>query len=278
MQENKLTKRYNGPKLFVGGLSPATTPHSLRSYFESLCPVQVVKVEFSRKSKNKKGFGYVIIDRPQDVDKLLNMRHFIDGKLVVVMPYSIEATTKWYSSKAQSIKVKLRNVPQRISEQQISLFFERYARVLVVNILQELSTQAEDLENVAYVELLNTYRPLRVGKRVFACDPNFIQSVSFFSIESLMGGLTGPYSAPLIPSLSLESQVDSKMKIKSLLNFERSTDKHSKYEFIKTHQSSPIGEENYRFNLRIPKRQSAGERLLARRVSSPAIPEDDSLF
>ena len=281
MQETKVTKRYNGPKLFVGGLSPATTPHSLRSYFESLCPVQVVKVEFSRKSKNKKGFGYVIIDRPQDVDKLLRMSHFIDGKLVDVMPYSVAATTKWYNSKAESIKVKLRNVPHRISEQQVSLFFERYARVLVLNIVQERSTQADEVENVAYVELLNTYKPLRVGKRVFACNPNLIQSVSFFSIESLIGGLTGPYSAPLIPSLSLEcQQLDSRMKIKSLLDFERATysDKHSKYEFIKTQQSPPEGEENYRFNLRIPPRLSAGARLLARRVSSPAIPSGDSFF
>lgn len=281
MQETQTAKKYNGPKLFVGGLSPATTPHSLRTYFERICPVQVVKVEFSRKSKNKKGFGYVIIDRQEDVEMLLRMNHMIDNKFVQVMPYSLEATTKWYKDKAQSIKIKLRNVPNGVSDYQISLFFERFARVLVVNVLQELSNEYEDVENVAYVELHNIYKPLLIGKKILTFNPNVTQVLNFFSIEKCIGGLSGSYSAPLIQSYSFESdnQTYSKKNIKSLLNFNEANqnDMHSKYEFIRARNLENNETSNYRFNLRVSSRISAGVRLLARRVSSPAIPTGTSL-
>lgn len=280
MQETKATKKYNGPKLFVGCLSPATTPQSLRAHFEALCPVQVVKVEFSRKSKNKKGFGYVIIDRPEDVDRLLSMTHVIDSKLVDVKPYSLQATSAWYSNKAASVKLRIRNVPAEISEQQIALFFERFARVLVVNILQEESREAGCLENVAYLELLNAGTPLTVGKRVFSCDPHLTQSVNFFSIDKQLGGLRGPYSAPLTQSPSADSQADSRKRIRSLLDFEDrlSCAVHSKYEFIRTQQVPKDDQSNYRFNIRVPGGLSAEVRLLARRVASSVMPTGSSLL
>lgn len=279
MQENRPTKKYNGPKLFIGRLSPATTPQSLRSYFEELCSVQVVKVEYSRKSKNKKGFGYVIIDKQEDLPRLLSMKHFIDGKEVEVTPYSIEATATWYTNKAQSIKVRIGNVPDGVSEQQVSIYFERFSKVLVVNILQEVNNLTRLIENTAYLELLNTFKPIVIGKKVFSCDPELTQSVNFFSLERSSSGLSKPYSSPQIQNPELAGEFGSVKITKSLLNFELANhrDQHSKYEFIRAPQSVKEAGSNYRFNLRAPMRISAGGRPVARGIYSQALPMENSL-
>ena len=280
MEEAKTTtKKYNGPKLFVGRLSPSTSPQSLRSHFEAICAVQVVKVEFSRKSKNKKGFGYVIIDRPEDVQLVLSKSHVIDGKLVDVMPYCLEATTKWYKNKAESLKIKLRNLPQETTEESISLFFERFARVLVVNILEEKLIHPQVVEKVAYVELLNSGRTLKIGRHRFSCDPAITQSVNYFSIEKEMNGSRKPYSAPLIESPKAECITDYYKACKSLLDFQKANhiDVHSKYEFIRARQNGIDNSTNYRFNIRKPNRISLAGQPLARQVALLEIPTRSSL-
>ena len=280
MQETQLIKKYTGPKLFVGRLSPTTTPQSLRSHFEAICPVQVVKVEYSRKSKNNKGFGYVILDRPEDVDGILDQAHVIDDKMVDVMPYSLKATTKWYSNKANSIKVRLTQVPEEVTEQQISLFFEHFARVLVVNALVEKPKNSGYPEKVACVELLNQNRPLLVGRKIVSCDPNRTQDVSYFSIEKLLRDLSKPKSATFIESLNAKSELDSGKNTRYILNFHRENQKDSlsRYELIKTHRpSQDTSNSNYRFNIRAPEGSMPSSQFLARRVGRLGTPTGTSL-
>ena len=267
MQQNVPTKKYNGPKLFVGCLSPTTTHQTLREYFEALCPIQVVKVEFSRKSKNKKGFGYIILDRQEDVNMILQMEHVIDHKRVLVVPYDLNATTNWYNHKAKSIKVLLRNVPDHVSELEISLMFEPYLRVLVVNLLKENSPYG-CIENVAHLELLNPFTPVFIGDAVLSCDSSLTQTLDFPNSQCFNRSPRDTFSSS---QLSRGSEKISPLQkvARSLLDFDGACqeDKHCKYEFIRTQGSlleSPAM--NYRFNLKIPRAGYGGARLVTPQV------------
>lgn len=271
MESVQQVKTKYGPKLFIGGLNPVTTPQSLRNYFEKICAVQIVKVEYSRKSKKRKGFGYLIIHNPEDIPLLLNQSHYIDNKLVDVMEYGIEATTKWYTNKSNSIKIKLRNVRSDVTEENLTMFFERFLRVLTLNIFQETSRYSNRIENTAYVELLNANKPFKIGSKNISCDPLLIQSIKFSSIERLIRSLAKLYSASYIEQQTTQCLTDTTKKLESLLNFERANqlDKHSKYEFIKTQVQKDINIENYRFNIRTPQTNLHNSQPLDRRVGVP---------
>lgn len=72
----------NGIKLFIGGLSPETTSHSLKAHFEMFSVVVHSKIEVGKKLKQPKGYGYVTVPDMRAVTRILSHQHKIDGKIV----------------------------------------------------------------------------------------------------------------------------------------------------------------------------------------------------
>lgn len=249
-------KKTYGPKLFVGRIGPTTTPTSMRRHFECLCAVQVVKIEFSKKSKNRKGFGYVIIENPDDLTRVLEHHHVLDGKPVDVYRYGLEATTKWYNDKEKSIKVKVVNIPADVSEQIFTQFFEDYSKVLVVNILEEQLAYNTLPVRYALVEMLNTGVRLKVGKCTIRSKTQEIQYLNYIDIERIVSRNSVSqgqhiYNQKTITPFS-SSSIHKNLFFASKLEFGKyEDDKHSKYEFLAATRHTALKTENYRFNISI---------------------------
>lgn len=257
MQETtheQAAKKIYGPKLFVGRIGPKTTPASMRQYFEQICSVQVVKIEFSRKSKNRKGFGYIIVESEKDVTKVLETNHVLDGKAVYVQRYGIEATSTWYGNKENSIKIRVSNVPKGITEDIISRLFEGYGIVMVANILEPKPVFNNQSSRYALIEMLNTGESFTVGNRSIRCRPHEIQCIEYVDISMYVKRLIA------LASISSESNDTENHQenfdkhkervLKPILEFGVSRqDKHSKYEYLRKTELQVQDKNNYRFNI-----------------------------
>jgi len=81
-------------KLFIGGLNPKTTEDGLREYFGKWGVLTDVVVMTDKISGNNRGFGFVIYESSEMVDKALASRpHKIDGRTVDAKREETNATT-----------------------------------------------------------------------------------------------------------------------------------------------------------------------------------------
>ena len=255
-------KKIDGPKLFVGMIGPASTPASMRRHFEQICAVQVVKIYFSRKSRNHKGFGYVVVDCDADAQRVIGRSHVIDGKPVQVMRYGLEATSLWYEQKEKSIKVKVMNVPLDASELVISNFFERYGRVLVVNIFNEIIQTNFNTNRYAIVEILNTRERIKIKNMHIHSNPTTIHHIHYQEITMKVK------SEPLNQQRTVKWQNEVSLLTSSIHYREQTIqpklvfgdsneDKHSKYDYIRNSRKSADSHTNYRFNIVFEARRPA---------------------
>jgi len=69
-------------KLFVGGLSWQTTEDGLQNYFESLeIAVERVIIMRDKMTGRSRGFGFVTVQRIEDIDKAVNTRLHLGRKI-----------------------------------------------------------------------------------------------------------------------------------------------------------------------------------------------------
>ncbi len=73
-------------KLFVAGISYATTEDTLRSYFERIGDVHSVKIISDRETNRSKGFGFVEMTSNEDASAAIEEYNDfeLDGRRLVV--------------------------------------------------------------------------------------------------------------------------------------------------------------------------------------------------
>ena len=71
-------------KLFIGGISWETTEDRLREYFQSFGEVLEAVIMKDRATGRARGFGFLVFSDPIVAERVVLLRHVIDGKLVSV--------------------------------------------------------------------------------------------------------------------------------------------------------------------------------------------------
>jgi RNA-binding protein Musashi len=72
-------------KIFVGGLHYETRDGSFRAYFEKYGKVSSAEVMFNRETHKSRGFGFIVFESNESVDKVLECpHHTLNGKVVEV--------------------------------------------------------------------------------------------------------------------------------------------------------------------------------------------------
>ena len=72
-------------KIFVGGLAPTVTEHELRKYFEHYGTITDLVVMYDSSTQRPRGFGFVVYDSEDVVDRVVQRRfHQLNGKVVEV--------------------------------------------------------------------------------------------------------------------------------------------------------------------------------------------------
>ena len=249
-------------KLFVGLIGSDTTNKSLRSFFEQFVDIHIAKVEISRRSGKKKGFGYVICNTvPREGLKLPSVLQ-LDGKKVLVSHYEDALTSAWHDVRSQSIRVTISNIPDYASESEVVQLLERFGIVLLSNFACGDHDYESECSRVLRVELVNTsscctYLEMISGRKV---DFTINQILEFWDLKQHSSQINSKYD-PSQLNLSNLCEIfgltkPSKPTIDPVMSqiILHKKDKHSKYEFIANTRKISSTNANYRFNIVVPDR------------------------
>jgi len=69
-------------KLFIGGISWETSEDRLRDYFHSFGEVLEAVIMKDRATGRARGFGFVVFADPNVAERVVLLKHIIDGKIV----------------------------------------------------------------------------------------------------------------------------------------------------------------------------------------------------
>lgn len=69
-------------KLFIGGISWETSEDRLRDYFQSFGEVLEAVIMKDRATGRARGFGFIVFAHPNVAERVVFLKHVIDGKIV----------------------------------------------------------------------------------------------------------------------------------------------------------------------------------------------------
>lgn len=150
-------------KLFVGGLSWATTDKELREHFGKYGEIESVTVKIDPQTGRSRGFAFLVFKSPETLDKVMNSgEHVINGKRVDPK-----------KAKARSGKIFVGGLPQDTTEETIRSFFGTFGNIVEIEMpFDRVKNQRKnfcfityDNENVVF-DLLKTPKQVINGKEV----------------------------------------------------------------------------------------------------------------
>lgn len=115
-----------GSDLVVLGLPWITTEDSMRSYFEQYGEVVMVQVKTDAKSGKSRGFGFVRFAKSSIQNKLLSMRHFIDGRWCDVKVPLSKAEADATKATTINRKIFVGRLPDNITTDDLRNHFSEY--------------------------------------------------------------------------------------------------------------------------------------------------------
>lgn len=116
----------SGSDLVVLGLPWSTTEDTMRSYFEQYGEVTMVQVKTDPKSGKSRGFGFVRFAKSSIQNKLLSMRHFIDGRWCDVRVPLSKAESAETKATQLSRKIFVGRLPDNITVDDLRNHFSEY--------------------------------------------------------------------------------------------------------------------------------------------------------
>ena len=150
-------------KLFVGGLSWATTNKELGEHFGKYGEMESITVKMDAQSGRSRGFAFLVFKTAESVDKVMNAgEHVIDGKRVDPK-----------KAQARSGKIFVGGLAQDTTEETIRSFFGTFGNIVDVEMpFDRVKNQRKnfcfityDNENVVF-HLLKTPKQVINGKEV----------------------------------------------------------------------------------------------------------------
>lgn len=116
----------NGSDLVVLGLPWTTTEETMKNYFEQYGEVSMVQVKTDPKSGKSRGFGFVRFAKSSIQNKLLSMRHFIDGRWCDVRVPLSKAEADASKAAQLSRKIFVGRLPDNITTDDLRGHFSEY--------------------------------------------------------------------------------------------------------------------------------------------------------
>lgn len=115
----------DGSDLVVLGLPWTTTEETMRTYFEQYGEVSMVQVKTDKNGKSR-GFGFVRFAKSSIQNKLLSMRHFIDGRWCDVRVPLSKAESDATKAAQLSRKIFVGRLPDNITTDDLRTHFSEY--------------------------------------------------------------------------------------------------------------------------------------------------------
>ncbi|CAB4291436.1 unnamed protein product [Prunus armeniaca] len=142
-------------KLFIGGLAWDTTEDKLTDYFNQYGDVTQTVIMRDKTTGRPRGFGFVVFSDPSVLDRVLNDKHTIDGR-VVEAKKALSREEQQTSNRSGNFnttrssggggnfktkKIFVGGLPSTLTEDGFRQFFENYGTVTDVVIMYDQNTQ-----------------------------------------------------------------------------------------------------------------------------------------
>ncbi|KAL0692843.1 hypothetical protein Bca4012_060023 [Brassica carinata] len=139
-------------KLFIGGISWETTEDRLREYFQSFGEVLEAVIMKDRATGRARGFGFLVFSDPSVAERVVLLRHVIDGKLVeakkavprddhVVLNKSNNTSLQGSPGPARSKKIFVGGLASTVTEAEFKKYFAQFGVITDVVVMYDHRTQ-----------------------------------------------------------------------------------------------------------------------------------------
>ncbi|XP_004289979.1 PREDICTED: heterogeneous nuclear ribonucleoprotein 1-like [Fragaria vesca subsp. vesca] len=142
-------------KLFIGGLAWDTTEEKLTDYFNQYGDVSQAVIMRDKITGRPRGFGFVVFSDPAVLDRVLNDKHTIDGRVVEAKKalsreeqQTSNRTGNFNATRSsggggnfKTKKIFVGGLPSTLTEDGFRQFFEEYGSVTDVVIMYDQNTQ-----------------------------------------------------------------------------------------------------------------------------------------
>ena len=139
-------------KLFIGGISWETTEDRLREYFQSFGEVLEAVIMKDRATGRARGFGFLVFADPIVAERVVLLRHVIDGKLVeakkavprddhVVLNKSNNTSLQGSPGPAHSKKIFVGGLASSVTEAEFKNYFAQFGVITDVVVMYDHRTQ-----------------------------------------------------------------------------------------------------------------------------------------
>ncbi|XP_013707380.1 heterogeneous nuclear ribonucleoprotein 1 [Brassica napus] len=135
-------------KLFIGGISWETTEDRLRDYFQSFGEVLEAVIMKDRSTGRARGFGFLVFADPNVAERVVLLRHVIDGKLVEAKKAVPRDDHKSNSSlqgsspgPANSKKIFVGGLASSVTEAEFKKYFAQFGVITDVVVMYDQRTQ-----------------------------------------------------------------------------------------------------------------------------------------
>ncbi|CAF2142783.1 unnamed protein product [Brassica napus] len=139
-------------KLFIGGISWETTEDRLREYFQSFGEVLEAVIMKDRATGRARGFGFLVFSDPIVAERVVLLRHVIDGKLVeakkavprddhLVLNKSNNTSLQGSPGPANSKKIFVGGLASSVTEAEFKKYFAQFGVITDVVVMYDHRTQ-----------------------------------------------------------------------------------------------------------------------------------------
>ncbi|CAF1736481.1 BnaC09g20300D [Brassica napus] len=138
-------------KLFIGGISWETTEDRLREYFQSFGEVLEAVIMKDRATGRARGFGFLVFADPTVAERVVLIRHVIDGKIVEAkkaVPRDDHVVLNRSSSSLQgspgpatSKKIFVGGLASSVTEAEFKKYFAQFGTITDVVVMYDHRTQ-----------------------------------------------------------------------------------------------------------------------------------------
>lgn len=265
-RQQRAESKSNRVKIFVGKIGPRTTPASLRSHFDRFGSIIVARIEVSKCSGKKKGFGYVIFESLMNPALLLTAQHILDQHQVEVDLFLPEVLSFWHRRRQESIKLEVGDIPASAKDVEVFEALEsRLGSVLLFNSNDPRNLEKQRTNRSFSVEIERNEQSLKLFsslKIYLPEDPKVMVEVSIFLLYSIGKPILNGSNKNVSNKNERKTSPEQKTRQKSdQENSSRSHMTHlpSRIEMLNSIPGRPFfnhSEDNIQFNIRVSKRNS----------------------
>eukprot|EP01018_Ginkgo_biloba_P010215 Gb_33012 [translate_table: standard] len=133
-------------KLFVGGISWDTTEETLKEFFKAYGEVVEAVIMRDRATGRARGFGFVVFADPSVLDRVLQEKHSIDGRMVEVkraMPRDEQQNAQRGGNTGgpRTKKIFVGGLASTVAEDDFRMYFEQFGNITDVVVMYDHATQ-----------------------------------------------------------------------------------------------------------------------------------------